>query len=39
MNNGRSTKSISVKSNINSRPLIIKLLNAEKTVLQKEYGF
>ena len=39
MNNGRSTKSISVKSNINLRPLIVKLLNAEKTVLQKEYGF
>ena len=41
-NNGRTVKSISVESqgkDINLKPLIIKLLNAEKTVLIKEYGF
>ena len=41
-NNERTTKSISIKSrgsNINLHPLIIKLLDAEKTVVKKEYGF
>ena len=40
--NRGTTKLISVKScfsNINLYPLIIKLLDAEKTVLEKEYGF
>ena len=40
--NGRTTKSLSVKnngSNINLYPLIIKLLNTEKTVPKKDYGF
>ena len=37
-----TTKLISVKShvkNINLHPLIIKFLNAEKTILQKDYRF
>ena len=41
-NNGRTTKSISVKSygsNVNLRPLVTKLLNAEETVPKKDYGF
>ena len=40
--NGRTTKPISVKSdggNINLHPLIIKLLNARKMVLKKNYRF
>ena len=41
-NNGKTTKSISVKglsNTINLYPLIIKLQSAEKTELQKHYGF
>ena len=41
-NNGNFTKLISIKShgkNINLHPLIIKSLNAVKTVLKKDYGF
>ena len=41
-NNGRATKSISVKShgsNITLNLLIMKLLNAGKTLLKKYYGF
>ena len=41
-NNEKTTKSISVKSHgntINLHSLIIKLLNAEKTILKKDYGF
>ena len=41
-NIGRTTKPISVKShgsNINLHPLIIKLINAGKKVLKKDYGF
>ena len=41
-NNGRTTKSNSVKtrsSNINLHPLIIKLINAWKSVFKVDYGF
>ena len=41
-NNRKITKHISIKShgiNINLRPLINKLLNTEKMVLRKDYGF
>ena len=40
--NGNTTKTINVKSHgnkINLHPLIIKLLNTEKTVLRKDDGF
>ena len=40
-NNGKTIRLISVKSrlsNINLHPLIIKLLNAEKTMLKKDYN-
>ena len=40
-NNRRTTKRINVKShgsNVNLHPLIIKLLNAGKKVLKKDYG-
>ena len=41
-NDGKTTKSLIIRTgdNINSlQPLIIKLLNARKTVLEKDYGF
>ena len=41
-NNGKTAKSINVKnhgSSINLHPLVIKLINGEKTVLKKDYGF
>lgn len=38
-NNGRNTKSISHSHNINLYPRIIKLLNTEKAMLKKDYGF
>ena len=41
-NDGKTTKSLLIRTgdNINSlQPLIIKLLNARKTVLEKDYGF
>ena len=41
-NNGRTTKLIIVKSqgsNINLNPVIIKLLNARRIVIKKDYGF
>ena len=41
-NNRKTTISISVKSHgssINLLPLIIKLINAEKAVFKKDYGF
>ena len=41
-NDGKTTKPLIIRTgdNINSlQPLIIKLLNARKTVLEKDYGF
>ena len=41
-NDGRTSKSINIKSHgnsINLYPLVIKLLNAGKSVIKKDYGF
>ena len=41
-NNGTTAKSISFKShssNISLHPVVIKLLNARKTLCKKDYGF